>query len=199
MEFRDVVRRRRMVRSFDPDRCVPPDVRDRLLDHARRAPSAGFTQGVDFLVLESVADRERFWATTASDDADGWAARMRQAPLLVVVFSSEAAYRERYREPDKTGEDGRDRQGGWPVPYWHVDAGFAALLMLLTAVDEGLGGCFFGVPADRLDALRTAFAVPADQAPVGVVAVGHPRPGPRSPSLRRRRRVLAELVHVGRW
>jgi hypothetical protein len=32
----------------------------------------------------------------------------------------------------------------WPVPYWDIDAGMAALLMLLTAVD-GLGACFFGV------------------------------------------------------
>ncbi|TDC28455.1 nitroreductase family protein, partial [Micromonospora sp. KC213] len=62
MEFAEVVRRRRMVRNYDPDRPVPPEVVDRLLDHAVRAPSAGFAQGWGFLVLEAAADRERFWA-----------------------------------------------------------------------------------------------------------------------------------------
>ena len=52
MEFRDVVRRRRMVRNYDPDRPVPTEVRDRILEHAIRAPSAGFSQGWSFLVLE---------------------------------------------------------------------------------------------------------------------------------------------------
>ena len=53
-----------MVRNYDPDRPVPPEVVDRLLDHAVRAPSAGFSQGWGFLVLEEPADRERFWAAT---------------------------------------------------------------------------------------------------------------------------------------
>ncbi|HEY0698970.1 MAG TPA: nitroreductase family protein, partial [Micromonospora sp.] len=64
MEFSDVVRRRRMVRNYDPDRPVPPEVVEQPVDHAVRAPSAGFAQGWGFLVLESPADRERFWAAT---------------------------------------------------------------------------------------------------------------------------------------
>ncbi|WP_324277441.1 hypothetical protein [Blastococcus brunescens] len=38
VEFAEVVRRRRMVRDYDPDRPVPAAVRDRLLEHAIRAP-----------------------------------------------------------------------------------------------------------------------------------------------------------------
>ena len=48
-----MVRRRRMVRNYDPDRPVPAEIVDRLLAHALRAPSAGFSQGWGFLVLES--------------------------------------------------------------------------------------------------------------------------------------------------
>lgn len=199
MEFADVVRRRRMVRDYDPDRPVPPEVRERLLEHALRAPSAGFTQGWAFLVLEDAADRDLFWSVTTSTDApDGWLTRMRRAPLLVVPLSSKAAYLDRYAEPDKGWTD-RD-EARWPVPYWDVDAGMAALLMLLTAVDEGLGACFFGVPAERVDALREAFGVPATHRPVGVVSVGYPGTGDRrSPSLRRGRRGVGEVVHRGRW
>lgn len=203
MEFADVVRRRRMVRDYDPDRPVPPQVRERLLEHAIRAPSAGFTQGWAFLVLEDAADRALFWSVTASPGApDGWLTRMRRAPLLVVPLSSQAAYLARYAEPDKSATD-TDPAGAaarWPVPYWDVDAGMAALLMLLTAVDEGLGACFFGVPAERVEAFREAFGVPGTHRPVGVVSVGYPGPEDRrSPSLRRGRRGVEEVVHRGRW
>ncbi|MGY1772849.1 nitroreductase family protein [Blastococcus sp. SYSU D00813] len=203
MEFAEVVRRRRMVRDYDPDRPVPPEVRERLLEHAIRAPSAGFTQGWAFLVLETEEERARFWAATAPSPGhpgppDGWLTRMRRAPLLVVPFSHKDAYLDRYAEPDKGWTD-RD-EARWPVPYWDVDTGMAALMMLLTAVDEGLGACFFGVPGERVGALREAFGVPGTHRPVGVVAVGYPGDGDRrSPSLRRGRRGVAEVVHRGRW
>ena len=199
MEFADVVRRRRMVRDYDPDRPVPPEVRERLLEHAIRAPSAGFTQGWAFLVLESAEERDRFWAATTDDSApDGWLTRMRRAPLLIVPMSDKAAYLDRYAEPDKGWTD-RD-ESRWPVPYWDVDTGMASLLMLLTAVDEGLGAGFSGVPADRVDALREAFGVPGSHRPVGVVSVGYPGGGDRrSPSLHRGRRGVDDVVHRGRW
>jgi nitroreductase len=123
---------------------------------------------------------------------------MRRAPLLVVPLSSKDAYLDRYAEPDKGWTD-RD-EARWPVPYWDVDAGMAALMMLLTAVDEGLGACLFGVPADRVDPFREAFGVPPTHRPVGVVSVGYPGDGDRrSPSLRRGRRGVAEVVHRGHW
>jgi nitroreductase len=142
VEFAEVVRRRRMVRDYDPDRPVPPEVRERLLVHAIRSPSAGFSQGWAFLVLETAEERERFWtATTDAGTPDGWLTRMRRAPLLIVPMSDKSAYLDRYAEPDKGWTD-RD-EARWPIPYWYIDTGFAALLMLLTAVDQELGGLFF--------------------------------------------------------
>jgi nitroreductase len=199
MEFAEVVRRRRMVRDYDPGRPVPPEVRDRLLEHAVRAPSAGFSQGWAFLVLETPEERDRFWSATTDPSApDGWLTRMRRAPLLVVPLSHKAAYLERYAEPDKGWTD-RD-ESRWPVPYWDVDTGMASLLMLLTAVDEGLGACFFGVPPDRIDGFREAFGVPDGYTPIGCVSVGYEgSEDKRSPSLRRGRRGLDDVVHRGRW
>jgi len=186
-----------MVRNFD-DRPIPADVVDRLLAGAARAPSAGFTQGCDLLVLEGPEETSRFWAASRSPDVDRarttWPGVLR-APLLVVVLSSEAAYRARYAEPDKQRSMTGDQR--WIVPYWHVDAGFAALLALLTAVDEGLGALFFGV-ADA-DGLRAEFAIPDAYAPVGAVAVGYALPDRPSASATRRRRPLHEVVHRGRW
>ena len=194
-----MVRRRRMVRDYDPDRPVPAEVRERLLAHALRAPSAGFSQGWAFLVLETEEERDRFWAATTDAGApDRWLTRMRRAPLLVVPFSDKQAYLDRYAEPDKGWAD-RD-ESRWPVPYWDVDAGMASLLMLLTAVDEGLGACFFGVPGDKVAALRAAFGVPEGLRPVGCLSFGYAGDGDRrSPSLRRGRRGVEEVVHRGHW
>ena len=199
MEFAEVLRRRRMVRDYDPDRPVPREVRERLLAHALRAPSAGFSQGWAFLVLETAEERARYWAaTTGGERPDGWLTRMSRAPLLVVPLSHKAAYLDRYAEPDKGWTD-RD-EARWPVPYWDIDTGMAALLMLLTAVDEGLGACFFGVPPERTSSFREAFGVPAEYTPIGCLSIGYPgAEDRRSPSLRRGRRPVDEVVHRGSW
>jgi nitroreductase len=198
MDFQEVLRRRRMVRNYDPSRPVPDAVVDRLLGNALRAPSAGFSQGWAFLVLSAPEERDRFWATLADlSDPDPWLRDMRNAPLLIVPLSHKQAYLERYAESDKGWTD-RD-EAHWPVPYWDIDTGFAALLMLLTAVDEELGACFFGVPPDRMDAFRAAFGVPPEFTPIGCVSVGYPAPDRRSPSLRRGHRPLEDVVHRGSW
>jgi len=199
MEFADVVRRRRMVRAYDPTRPVPRASIDELLGLAIRAPSAGFSQGWQFLVLESVGDRAAYWAATvaAGELPDSWLRGMQTAPVLIVAFSDKDAYLDRYAEPDKGWTD-RD-EARWPVPYWHIDTGMASLLVLLGAVDRGLAGCFFGVPPDKWGALRTAFAVPARLAPIGVISLGYAAVDSRSPSLRRGRRGIADVVTYGRF
>lgn len=198
MEFSEVVRRRRMVRAYDPNRPIPPEIRDRLLANALHAPSAGFSQGWGFLVLESSADREGFWSvTTDGGEPDSWLSGMVAAPLLIVCFSHKSAYLDRYAEPDKGWTDRDEKR--WPVPYWDIDTGMAALLILQTAVDEGLGACFFGLPAEHVDPLRDSFSVPADFSPIGVVSVGYRVPDRPSPSLRRGRRGMDDVVHHGRW
>lgn len=198
VEFREVVRRRRMVRRYTTD-PVDPAVVDRALAHAVRAPSAGFTQGWAFVVLDTPDDVARFWtATTGPGAPDRWLQGMSRAPVVVLPCSRKAAYLDRYAEPDKGWTD-RD-EARWPVPYWHCDAAMAALLVLQTAVDEGLGACFFGVPPDRLGALRAELGIPADVDPVGAITLGHPEPGGAAGSPSRRRRTpLEEVVHRGGW
>src|SRR6266568_8657222 len=182
MEFQDVVLRRRMVRAYQPDRPVPAGVRERLLQNALHAPSAGFSQGWAFLVVESAEDRDRFWSVTSEpEEADPWLTDMRRAPLIIVAFSNRSAYLERYAEPDKGWTD-RD-EARWPVPYWHIDTGFVSLLVLLTAVDADFGACFFGVPSEHLDDLREAFGVPEEYRAIGAITVNYRAPDHRSPSL----------------
>lgn len=200
MEFADVLRRRRMVRRYDGERPIAPAVLDRVVRAGLRGPSAGFSQGVELLVLAAPVDVERYWrATVSPGPPDAWLRGMRTAAALVVCLSDPRAYLDRYAEADK-GQADRD-PAGWPVPYWDVDAGMGAALMLLAAVDEGLGACFFGVPGPRHEAVRDAFGIPTGLRLVGVVALGYPASDerPAGSGRRRRRRPLTETLHHGRY
>jgi nitroreductase len=198
MDFDEVVRRRRMVRSYEPDRPIPPELVDKIVQHGLRAPSAGFSQGWSFLVLTAPEDRALYWASTADGSGNGgWLERMRTAPLIIVALSNKSAYLDRYAQPDK-GWTARD-ESRWPAPYWDIDTGFAALLMHLTAVNEDLGSCFFGLPANRVRAFKDAFGVPAEFHPIGALTVGYRAADKRSPSLRRGHRPVVDVVHHGRW
>lgn len=202
MELSEVIRRRRMVRAYDAGRHVSPEVVTAVVDAALHAPSAGFTQGVSFVVLESATERTAFWHSAgadAGDDEVGWLRGMLTAPVLILVWTSREVYLDRYAEPDKGWED-RDADR-WSAPYWFVDAGMASMAALLVAVDRGLGACFFGIPVERIDSVRAEFGVPDDQLSVGVISLGYPDPG--APELgsptRRARRPAGELVFSGRW
>jgi len=194
MEFQEVVRRRRMVRNFD-ERPVPPDVLERILENALHAPSAGFSQGWGFLVLTEPDERARFWEAEWHVQPEQFASGIQRAPVLIVCFSHKQAYLDRYAEPDKGWTDKKEKR--WPVPYWHIDTGFAAMLMLLTAVDEELGAVFFGI--FRADRVRKAFGVPKPFEPIGAIALGYRAPDQLSPSLKRGRRGADQVIHRGRW
>jgi nitroreductase len=198
MEFRDALRRRRTVRSY-ADRALPEGLVDELAAAALRAPSAGFTQAVSLLICESAADRGAFWSAAAPDSASRWLEGIRTAPALVQVWTSERAYLDRYAEADKGWTD-RD-PSRWSAPYWWVDAGMASMLAMLAAVDLGLGAGFFGIPIDRIRAVRAAFGIPDEQLGVGVISIGYPDPGerPSGSPLRRPRRQRNQLLHHGRW
>lgn len=187
-----------MIRRY-ADAPVDPAVVDRLLDNAVRAPNAGFTQGWAFLVLDTPADVSRFWEVTSPEPGatNIWLDGMRTAPVVIVPMSDKDAYLDRYAEDDKRSAD---RSGpDWPVPYWHMDTAMASLLILQTAVDEGLGACFFGVPGARIDAFREAFGVPENLKPIGAITVGHRVPDTGSPGSPARRPRRTNVVHRGQW
>jgi nitroreductase len=191
MEFQEVVRRRHMVREFSRD-PIARDSLDRILANAVRGPSAGFSQGQGFLVLSTDEDLKRFWEV-AGLAAQGSVA---DAPLVIVPMSSKRVYLDRYAQPDKGWTD-RD-EARWPVPFWHIDTGMAALLILQTVVDEGLGALYFGIVPEQVQPFRQAFGVPDDHEPIGAIAIGHSAETSVR-DLKTRRRVAADVVHYGRW
>jgi nitroreductase len=100
---------------------------------------------------------------------------------------------------DRDGEP--DAETTWPAPYWYVDAGMTALLMLLSAVDEGLGACFFGIEKTNIAPLRAEFGIPEEYSPVGAVTIGYRAADlpPQNPRMTAHRRPMAEVVHRGHW
>jgi nitroreductase len=196
MEFQTVVNHRRMVRSYDSARPVPSDVVGRIVGNGLRAPSAGFSQGTGFLVLDSPDDVARFRkASTPAQDPQNWFAAQVDAPVVIVVLSNKDTYLDRYAQPDKGFSDRSD--AWWTAPYWDIDAGMGALLILLTAVDEELGACFFGVPIDCVATLREAFGIPGSFYPIGAISLGYSSEPARD--LKDRRRPTADTVRYGRW
>lgn len=202
MEYDEVVRRRRMTRRFDPA-PLPADLRDRMLAGALTAPSAGFSQGVDLLVLESAAARRDFFESTTDAAwrarAGGSAEGLLGAPLVVVPLADPQAYVHRYGLPDKaaSGLAGRTADE-WPVPYWLVDAAFASMILLLSATRHGLGALFFRLHRDVAPFLAGA-GVPPGRLTIGAIAVGRPDAagGRRRP--RRPARPAAERIHLDGW
>ena len=197
MELGEVLRRRRMCRNFNGD-PVPAEVVDRLLDRARRAPSAGNTQGWSFLVLEGRGQLDAFWEVESEPDWRETMPGVLKAPLIVVPLCSVRRYLDRYSEPDKIAA-GMTEESSWPAPFWVTDVSFATMILLLSVVDEGLGALFFGLRGSP-GTLRAAFGIPPEWQAIGAVAIGWPEEdrGPVGSAVRGRRPV-EEVVHRGRW
>jgi nitroreductase len=199
MDFTEVVLKRRMVRHFTSE-PVSPEVIDRLLDLARHAPSAGFTQGQSFIVVTG-PDLKQAIARLCGEDgyvSGGFHPFISEAPVLVIPCTSEAAYHRRYQEADKIKEDGTEIV--WPVPYWHMDIGCAVMVLLLAVVNDGLAAGYAGIiTPENMDDARKLLNIPAEVTPVGVIPIGHPAKDRPSPSLKRGRKPDADYIHREGW
>jgi len=197
MEFEKVVSRRRMVRNFRPE-PVPPEAVTKLLEMALHAPSAGFSQGWAFIVITK--DERKKKVGELQGEKDYYATSrfhkfVSEAPTLIVACVSEKVYHDRYREPDKLQEDGTEI--GWPTPYWYFDIGCACMLIFLAAVNQGLASAFTGV--FRVNEMKQFLGIPADFHPVGVISVGYGDQDVKSPSLKRGRKQIKQVVHYEHW
>jgi nitroreductase len=202
MSLYELLKSRRMVRHYTPER-IPHDVLERIAGTVRRAPSAGFSQGQRLLVV----DDPRLLAELASDEErdagpeapEAWFA---SAAAHVLVLTREQDYHDRYTRSDKLETTGGS-EIVWPVPYWHVDAGAALMLVLLAALEEGLAAGVYGIQLDDQPRWRGLLGIPEELAIVAGVTLGRPAPDPewskRTSRATQRRRTLDELVHWNRW
>ena len=199
MQFQDVVRRRRMVRRFLPT-AIDEDTVHTLLDLARRGPSAGNSQGVNFVVLVGPEETEKLWgARGAREFWDQRFPTVSDAPVVVIPLADSGTYLRRYSEPDKAAA-GLQQAEAWPVPYWLTDAAMATMTLLLAAVDAGLGALFFGLRPSTQDDVLDRLSIPAGHELIGVVVIGHPADTrPTGSAATRARRPYEEVIHRGGW
>ena len=193
VELQDILARRRMVRAYGPA-AVPRDTIELIVATVRRAPSAGFSQGQRLLVVTEQETRNRI------GELLGELQWVTEAPVLVVVGVREDDYHERYRKQDKLVE-GEEIE--WPVPYWHFDAGAAAMLILLAAIDEGYAAGLFGVFAEAMQPFKQLLGIPDDIDVTCCITIGEPADdsgwNDRTSRLTQARKPVDDLVHWERW
>jgi FMN reductase [NAD(P)H] len=193
MEFQDILARRRMVRAYEPDHVDRATI-ERIVSTIRRAPSAGFSQGQRLVVVTDDSTRRAIGSLLGERQ---WVTR---APVMIVVGVREDDYHERYRKSDKL-VDGREIK--WPVPYWHFDAGAAATLILLAAIDEGYAAGLFGVFVEALERFKQLLNIPDDVAVACCITIGKPADDSSWDQLTSRltqaRKPVDDIVHWERW
>lgn len=196
MEFQQAVLKRRMVRHFGTE-PVPTHIVDRILSLAQHAPSAGFSQGSAFVVVTDSEVKRRLALLQGEEDYSkaGFHRWISEAPVNIVACVSEKIYHDRYQEPDKLNDSGAEIE--WPTPYWFFDIGCACMIVMLASVDSKLAAAFTGV--SDVNGVKELLGIPEHFHPVGVLSIGHPEKDVKSPSLKRGRRALDQVVHREHW
>ena len=198
MDFQQVVNKRKMIRSFTEE-PIPEEKITTLLKNFFRGPSAGFSQGIELLVLKDKKDIERYFNCLGPKEErqkgvlSKWS-KLENAQLILIPIAHKDTYLERYAQPDKGWTD--KSESHWPVPFWLTDTAMASMITLLTVVDLKLGAIFVGLSEEQ--AIRKEFSIPDDYKPIGAILIGNPDPSdPPSPSLKRGRRNIDKLIHYG--
>ena len=196
--FYDLVKRRRAVRSYTGER-VSRDTLERIARAARRGPNAGYSQGLRILVVDDPKTIEALVTEDADEKTRAW---FTDAAAHVFVLTREQDYHDRYTQPDKLAITG-GVEIVWPVPFWHVDAGAALMLVMLAALEEGLGAGVYGVTVEDDVRVRELLGVPDDLTIVVGVTVGHPAADPDwdrvSSVFSQRRRAADDVIRWNRW
>ncbi|MBI3801290.1 MAG: nitroreductase family protein [Deltaproteobacteria bacterium] len=172
--FTAVVKHRAMIRAYKSD-PVPEEKIQRLLAYAMRAPSAGNLQPWEFIVVKTPETRAKL-AKAAFDQTS-----IASAPVIIATCADVQRAGSQY--------------GARGSFYSLVDTAFASLLILLGAVEQGLGACFVG--SYNPEEVTKLFALPEHVRPVGLIPIGYPAESPRKPGTPKL--PLSKVVHAEKW
>jgi nitroreductase len=197
--FYDLLKKRRMVRHYTGE-PAPREALERIAATVRRAPSGGFSQGQRLLVVDDHKVLAQIAALNDEPPLEGVEPWVETAAAQVFVMTREDDYHDRYRRDDKL-QDGEEIE--WPVPFWHVDAGAAMMLVLLAAIEEGMAAAVYGIFGDDEKKLRDLLCIPDDFTLVAGITIGYPLPDPgwssKTSRATQRRRRVDEVVHWNTW
>jgi nitroreductase len=171
METWDAIRARCNVRSFS-QQPLEAEQLDRILEAARRTPSARNWQPWDFIVVtdrDELRELAKVW-TYATHVASSAATIALITPL----------------------QDDPQKQA-----IAQYDLGQATMSIMLAAADLGLGTGHAAV-GDQ-DLARRLLGFPDDHSCAYLIAAGHPADRPLAPLTNINRRPFDEVVHRSRW
>jgi len=153
MEFYDVIRTRRSIRSYRAD-PVPEESLNRVLEAARMAPSGSNRQPWRFYVVKDLEKRRRV------AQACGGQMWIGQAPTVIVA----------------TGWGVHFSRGGYMGDMSFImDVGIAFTHLILAARAEGLGTCWIGDFQNT--EVKKVLGLPDDEDVVAVTPLGYPDKG----------------------
>jgi nitroreductase len=195
VELRELLARRRMVRSFDGTPVDLDWLEGRCAD-ALWAPTAGNSAGVRMYTVgaEHVADFLAVATDSTWRESSARYAGISRAGAVVLVTTRPQDYLTRYAEIDKAGS-GLDQRDAWTVPYWTTDAAMATMALLLLLEEAGLQAALWGNFRRECDVL--AWAGAADEELVATVLIGH-GDGRDQPSASLQREVPPRATRVRR-
>ena len=173
-EFNDIIKRRKMVRQYIQAKPIPQQIVDKLITNAHRAPSAGHTQVQEFIIVQDPLIKKKLGDAALNQE------QVYDAPLLIVVCANTSRSVNRY------GKRGKEF-------YSIIDGAFASMLILLTAVNEGIGACFVGAFLD--DKVSEILELPGYVKPIGIIALGFPAEDPGKFN----RIDISKLVHYEKY
>ncbi|HUV35165.1 MAG TPA: nitroreductase family protein [Candidatus Desulfaltia sp.] len=150
MEFYEVVRTRRSIRSYKAD-PVPQLSLERVLEAARIAPSGHNRQLWKFYVVKDDEKRRRV------AEACGGQTWIAQAPVVIVAVGWKIPF---------------NRGGYMGEMSFMMDVSIAFTHLVLAARAEGLGTCWIG-DFDN-SKVKEALGLPDDQHVVAVTPLGYP-------------------------
>jgi nitroreductase len=171
VETWDAIRSRRNVRSYSGAEIATEDI-DRILEAARRTPSAGNQQSWDFVVC---TDREQLAELSKVWPAARHVASSAVTIALVAPKSDDAQLRDLIQ----------------------FDLGQATMSIMLAAADLGIGSAHAGVHDQEL--ARRLLGFPEDRFCALLIALGAPADHPLTPIQEPDRRPLNDVVHRGHW
>ena len=157
MDFEKVIRQRKMIREYVANKQIPEEIITKLVKNAHRTPSAGHTQVQEFIVVKDGITKKKLRKVVVNQEY------VEKAPVLIIVCSNTSRSVNRY------GTRGREF-------YSIIDGAFASMIILLSAVNEGIGAAFVGAFED--DKVSQILELPKHVKPVGIICLGYPAETP---------------------
>ena len=174
MDFDEVVRKRKMIREYQQDSQIPTEIINKLLKNAHRSPSAGHTQVQEYIVVIDPITKKKLCQASLGQS------QVEDASVLIIVCANTSRSVSRY------GKRGTDC-------YSIIDGAFASMIILLSAVNEGIGASFIGAFEDNR--IVKILGLPVHVKPIGIIALGYPAEKPE----RFERIELNNLVHYEKY